>query len=118
MARNEFTCDCAVVHGDAVREVQSQMKDDALYKEASSFFKVLGDTTRFKILSALDYHELCVCEIANILSMTKSAVSHQLATLRDSGFVICRREGKTAYYSLADAHIKEILEAGIIHMQE
>lgn len=118
MARNEFICDCTVVHEDAVRAVKARMADEALYEKTATFFKTLGDTTRVKIISALDLHELCVCDIANILSMTKSAVSHQLKTLREAGFVACRRDGKTAYYSLADAHIKDILESGVDHVQE
>ncbi len=118
MSRNEYTCDCTVVHEDAVREVEKQMAEDALYEQAAAFFKVLGDMTRVKIISALVCRELCVCDIANILNMTKSAVSHQLATLRAANFVSCRREGKTAYYSLADEHIEEILGVGIVHIQE
>lgn len=118
MAKNEFTCDCTVVHEDVVREVREHMLTDELYSQAAGFFKILGDMTRVKIISAIDCHEMCVCDIANILSMTKSAVSHQLATLREAGFVTCRRDGKTVYYSLADTHIKEIFEAGVDHIQE
>ena len=118
MSRHEFTCDCTVVHEDVVRDVGQKMLGDGIYERAAGFFKILGDTTRVKIIDAIDRHEMCVCDIANILSMTKSAVSHQLATLREAGFVTCRRDGKTAYYSLADAHIKEILESGIDHIQE
>ena len=118
MSRNEFSCDCTIVHRDAVCEVRGKMQTEEIYSRAAGFFKLLGDGTRVKIIDALDRHELCVCDIANLLSMTKSAVSHQLALLRNAGFVVCRREGKTVYYSLADAHIREILEAGILHMQE
>ena len=118
MSKNEFTCDCTVVHEDVVQHVQTEMLTDDIYGKAAGFFKILGDMTRVKIIAAIDCHEMCVCDIANVLSMTKSAVSHQLATLREAGFVTCRREGKTAYYSLADTHIKEILESGIDHIQE
>ena len=118
MSKNEFTCDCTVVHEDAVRDVASHMADEGLYIKTAAFFKVLGDTTRVKIISALDVREMCVCDIANVLSMTKSAVSHQLATLREAGFVRCRRDGKTAYYSLTDAHIRLMLLSGIEHVQE
>jgi len=118
MSKNEFTCDCTVVHDDVVCEVRSEMLADEIYAKAAGFFKILGDMTRVKIIAAIDCHEMCVCDIANILSMTKSAVSHQLATLREAGFVKCRRDGKTAYYSLMDTHIKEILESGIDHIQE
>ncbi len=118
MPKNEFTCDCTVVHENIVRDVRSKMCSDELYRKTSDFFKVLGDMTRFKIVAALDCSEMCVCDIANILSMTKSAVSHQLSTLRKAGFVRFRREGKTVYYSLDDAHIKNIIETGMIHVQE
>jgi DNA-binding transcriptional ArsR family regulator len=118
MAGSEFCCEHTVVHEEAVRDAKRQMQTDETYSRAADFFKLLGDLTRVKIIGALDCHEMCVCDIANILSMTKSAVSHQLATLREAGFVTCRREGKTAYYSLADTHIKEILESGIDHIQE
>lgn len=118
MSRNEFTCDCTVVHEEVVHEVGQRMPEDELLRTTAGFFKVLGDMTRVKIITALELHEMCVCDIANILSMTKSAVSHQLATLRKAGFVTCRREGKTAYYSLADAHIRDILRAGIDHISE
>ncbi len=118
MSKNDFICDCTVVHEDAVNSVKAQMSDDALYQKTSTFFKALGDTTRVKIISALDISQLCVCDIANILSMTKSAVSHQLATLREAGFVKCRRDGKTVFYSLDDKHISDILEAGMDHVQE
>lgn len=118
MPRNEFTCDCTVVHDKAVLDAKSKMENDEIYSRAADFFKLLGDVTRVRIIGALDCHELCVCDLANILGMTKSAVSHQLALLRMAGFVVCRREGKAAFYSLADTHIREILEAGIIHIQE
>lgn len=118
MPRNEFTCDCTIVHEEAVREVTGRMLPDGVYCRAADFFKILGDMTRVKIISALNCRTLCVCDIANVLSMTKSAVSHQLATLRKAGFVTCRRDGKTAYYSLADAHIQKILESGVDHIQE
>lgn len=118
MPKNEFVCDCTVVHEDVVCHVREHMLSDELYRRAAAFFKLLGDMTRVKIISALDGHELCVCDIANLLSMTKSAVSHQLATLKDAAFVKCRREGKAVYYSLADEHIRGLLEAGIDHIQE
>ena len=118
MPKNEYFCDCTAVHADAVSEVVLHLEGDTLYRKTAHFFKILGDLTRVKIIAALNVRELCVCDIANILCMTKSAVSHQLARLRASGFVVCRRDGKTVYYSLADEHVKEILEAGIIHIQE
>lgn len=118
MSQSSYTCDCTVVHEDAVQAAREQMQADEVYGRAASFFKLLGDPTRVRIIGALDCRELCVCDISNILGMTKSAVSHQLALLRKADFVTCRRDGKVVYYSLADMHIKEILESGITHIQE
>lgn len=116
MSRNEFTCDCNVIHQDVVDRTLGKMpKDDTFYKLAE-FFKILGDTTRAKILFALDKNEMCVCDIANVLGMTKSSISHQLGTLRRSGIVKCRREAKTVYYTLDDDHVKRLFELGVEHI--
>lgn len=117
MGKNAFSCDCNIVHHDAVEAVREKMLTDEVYAQVSTFFKVLGDPTRMRIIWALDQTELCVCDIANILSMTKSAVSHQLGTLRNARLVKCRRDGKTVYYSLDDDHVKRMLEAGLKHTQ-
>lgn len=118
MPKNEYICDCTVVHKESVQKALQNLPKDAVLVKSATFFKVIGDRTRFTILVALAGGELCVCDLANVLSMTKSAVSHQLATLRENGFVRCRRDGKTVYYSLADDHVRKILEAGMIHVQE
>lgn len=118
MRKNEFTCDCTAVHEDVVRLVAAKLNGNPSLDEASAFFRVLGDSTRMKILWALDQHELCVCDIANVLSMTKSAVSHQLAVLRAASLVKFRRDIKTVYYSLADDHVQSIIEAGLEHVNE
>ena len=83
----------------------------------AEFFKILGDTTRAKILYALDQNEMCVCDIANVLGMSKSSISHQLGTLRRSGIVRCRKEGKEVYYTLDDEHVKGLFELGIEHIE-
>ena len=85
-------------------------------KGLSEVFKLLGDITRTQILWVLDKNEMCVCDIANVLNMTKSSISHQLAVLRKSGIVKCRREGKEVYYMLDDEHIKKLYEIGIEHI--
>lgn len=118
MGKNEFVCDCNAVHQDAVDTVAAKMPDEGCFTRLSDFFKVLGDNTRIKIVWALDEQELCVCDIANILHMTKSAVSHQLGTLRNANLVKTRRDSKTVYYALADDHVKELLEAGFEHINE
>ncbi len=92
-------------------------EDNDLY-DLSDFFKVLGDSTRSKIIWALDEHEMCVCDLAVLLGMTKSAISHQLRSLREANLVINRREGKNVFYSLADDHVKQIFEKGLEHIRE
>ena len=114
----EYTCECEAVHGDKVQEAASKMPDNEETIALADFFKVFGDTTRVKIIWALDNFDLCVCDIANLLGMTKSAVSHQLAILRRARLVTCKKVGKEAYYSLADGHVRRIIEAGKEHVEE
>lgn len=117
MSKNEFICDCNVIHKDLVDRVSNEMLSDDLFYKIADFFKILGDTTRMKILYALDKSELCVCDIANVLGMSKSSISHQLSTLRRSGIVRCRKVGKEVYYMLDDEHVKEVTEIGSIHIK-
>lgn len=117
MAKNEFVCDCNVIHQDVVDEITSVMLKDDLFYKIADFFKILGDTTRTKILFALDKKEMCVCDIANVLNMSKSSISHQLGTLRRSGIVRCRKDGKEVYYMLDDDHIKKVIEVAIEHIE-
>ncbi len=117
MARNEFVCDCNIIHKEIVEETLEHMKKDDLFYRMTDFFKILGDTTRLKILFALDRNEMCVCDIANVLSMSKSSISHQLGTLRRSGIVKCRRQGKEVYYMLDDEHIKQVFEIASEHVE-
>jgi len=108
--------DCNIIHEDAVEEVVKKMpKEDTLYRLAD-LFKLIGDTTRCRILFALDQKEMCVCDLANVLNMTKSSVSHQLAVLRRSGVVRCRKSGKEVYYTLDDEHIVKLFEIGLEHI--
>lgn len=118
MAKNDIFCDCEVIHADVVNNVKKRMpQEDELY-DLSDFFKVLGDSTRIKILWALDESEMCVCDLAVLLNMTKSAISHQLSSLKQANLVKYRKEGKVVYYSLADDHVKEIYEKGLDHIRE
>ena len=100
----------------AVGKAKTDMLDVEIIDSLSKLFKVFGDPTRIKILWALNVHELCVLDICKVLGMTKSAVSHQLSTLKEAKLVRARREGKEVYYSLDDEHVKEIFETGIIHV--
>ena len=117
MARNEFACDCNVIHQDLVESTQKQMVDEDVLNKMADFFSILGDTTRVKIQDALDKNELCVCDIANVLGMSKSSISHQLGTLRRSGIVKCRKVGKEVFYTLDDEHVEEVFEVAIEHIE-
>lgn len=117
MSKNEFICDCNVIHKDVVNKMAKEMLVDELFYNVSSFYKIIGDTTRMKILYILDKCEMCVCDIANVLSMSKSSISHQLGTLRKNKIVKCRRKGKEVYYMLDDDHVKKVIEIGIKHIE-
>ena len=110
-------CDCNVIHENVVEDVKSKMLDNEFITEISTFFKIFGDNTRVKILFALDHNEMCVCDIANVLNMTKSSISHQLSYLKDLNIVKSRKSGKEVYYSLDDEHVKEVFEVVISHIE-
>lgn len=116
MARNEFSCDCNVIHEEVVLEVLQKMPKEDTFNHLADLFKLIGDTTRCRILFALDQKEMCVCDLANVLNMTKSSISHQLAVLRKSGVVRCRKSGKEVYYTLDDEHIVQLFEIGLEHI--
>mgnify|MGYP001862940455 CR=1 FL=1 len=117
MSKNEFVCDCNIIHKDIVEKTKKNMLEEDTLNKLAEFFKIVGDTTRVKILFALDQNEMCVCDIANVLEMTKSSISHQLGTLRRSGIVKCRKLGKEVFYSLDDEHIKQVFEIGVEHIE-
>ena len=101
---------------EAIDRAKINMLEAETIDSLSKLFKVLGDPTRIQILWALNVHDLCVLDICEVLGMTKSAVSHQLGTLKEAKLVKARREGKEVYYSLDDEHVKEIFETGIVHV--
>ncbi len=111
-------CEVSAVHEDVVERVRGAMPDEDLLCDAAELFKVFGDSTRTRILSALFVEELCVCDIASLLCMTKSAVSHQLRILRQTKIVKSRRSGKEVYYSLDDEHIARIYGMALEHLME
>lgn len=111
-------CDCDVIHAEIVDAVRLKMPDENRLSDLADFFKVLGDSTRAKIICALDESEMCVCDLAVLLNMTKSAISHQLSALKQANFVKSRRDGKVIFYSLTDEHVKEIFEKGWEHVTE
>ena len=117
MSKNEFICDCNIIHQEIVDKTLKNMLDEDTFNKLAEFFKIVGDTTRVKILFALDQNEMCVCDIANVLGMSKSSISHQLGTLRRSGIVKCRKQGKEVFYMLDDNHVKDVFEVGIEHIE-
>ena len=112
------TCDCNQVHPDAVSLVQSKMPGEDPIYEVAELFKVFGDSTRARIICALSISELCVCDLSCLLNMSQSAISHQLRALKNARLVKSRRDGKTVFYSLADDHVKTIIDQGIEHVKE
>jgi len=111
-------CDCTVIHEDVVKKVGEAMPPEEELYDLAEFFKVFGDTTRIKILCALFSSEMCVCDIAALLNMSQSAVSHQLRVLKQARLVKYRREGKVVYYSLDDEHVKQVFDQGLLHIKE
>jgi ArsR family transcriptional regulator len=112
------SCGIDCLHEDAIGAVREQIPDDERILNLADMFKVISDSTRVKILAALDISELCVCDIALVVGLSQSAVSHQLRLLRQEHIVKNRRDGKTVYYSLADEHIMKILRISLTHISE
>ena len=92
MPKNEFVCDCNIIHEDKVKDTIEKMPESTILNNVAEFFKIMGDTTRCKLISALLQNEMCVCDLANILSMTKSSISHQLSKMKAAGIVKCRKK--------------------------
>lgn len=109
---------CCEAHAQAVETVADNLPDEEILYDVAELFKVFGDSTRVRIICALFESELCVCGIAEVLGMTQSAISHQLRVLKQARLVKYRREGKTVFYSLADAHIKTIFNQAFEHVME
>ena len=116
--KDRLACDCEVIHEDLVDDTRGKMKAQDDYIKLAELFKMFDDKTRVMILHALEQNEMCVCDLAALLGKTKSAISHQLKALRLANMVKFRREAQIVYYSLADDHIKEILDIGFSHIYE
>ena len=115
---NVECCEFMHTHDEIVERVQKEMPgEDTLY-DLTELFRIFGDSTRIRILYVLFEAEMCVCDIAALLGMTQSAISHQLRALKNARLVKSRRDGKTVFYSLADEHVKTILDQGIEHVTE
>ena len=117
LAQDEH-CDCNVIHEETVRAVRDRLPEEGGLYELADLFKVFSDSTRIRILAALAESELCVCDIAYLLDLTQSAVSHQLRTLKQTKLVRSRREGRIVFYALSDDHVKSILALGLSHVAE
>ena len=111
-------CDGMHSHPDTIKKIRERRFDENELCDLSELFKIFGDSTRIRILCTLALGEMCVCDLADALGMTVSAVSHQLAILRRAKLAAARREGKTVFYSLADEHVVLILEKGLEHIRE
>ena len=116
--KNIELCADECVHEDVIKKVTEIMPDEDIVFDLAELFKVFGDSTRLKILCVLLESEMCVCDIAQVLSMTTSAISHQLKVLKQAHLVKYRREGKTVFYSLSDDHVRSILDQGLEHISE
>lgn len=112
------TCGFLHVHENKVQQVRDMLPDEELLGRLSELFKVFGDNTRIRILYVLFEDEVCVCDLAQLIGMTQSAVSHQLRILKAAQLIKSRREGKTVFYSLADEHVRMMLRMGTEHVQE
>ncbi len=111
-------CDEFQLHPELVAQARMDMPDEEKLYDLAELFKVFGDTTRIRILYVLFESEMCVCDIAELLNMTQSAISHQLRVLKQARLVRNRREGKTIFYFLADDHVRTIIGQGMEHIEE
>ena len=111
-------CEYMHVHEEIVESVKNNLPDEEELFDLAEFYKVFGDSTRIKILYVLFEAEMCVCDIAQLLNMTISAISHQLRVLKNARLVKPRRNGKTVFYSLADDHVRTIISMGVEHIKE
>jgi len=114
--KEEDFCEVDIVNEEIVKEIKGQILGEDKINQLSQIFKTLGDPTRLKIIHVLSKRELCVCDIAAVLSMSQSAISHQLRVLRDMKLVKYRKEGKSAIYSLDDTHVIELFNQGLEHI--
>lgn len=115
---SELCCESHCVHDNLCQLVDSTMPDEMVLCDLAELFKVFGDSTRIRILFVLFEAEVCVCDLAQTLGMTQSAISHQLRILKQNKLVKSRREGKSMFYSLADDHVRSIISQGLEHIEE
>ena len=115
---NVECCELMCAHEEIVEKVQKEMPDEDTLYDLTELFRIFGDSTRIRILYVLFEAEMCVCDIAALLGMTQSAISHQLKILKQNRLIKSRREGKSVFYSLADDHVRAIIAQGQEHIEE
>lgn len=113
-----YCCDSTEIHEDLLKTVNETMPEETKLYDLAELFKVFGDSTRIRILFVLFEAEVCVCDLAQALNMTQSAISHQLKILKQSRLIKSRREGKSIFYSLADEHVRTVINQGLEHIEE
>lgn len=119
MAINDVEhCETCEIHEDKIKQVSEYMPDEDELYDLAELFKIFGDSTRIRILYVLFESEVCVCDLAEMLHMNQSAISHQLKILKQAKLVTGRREGKSVIYSLADEHVRTIIDQGREHIEE
>jgi ArsR family transcriptional regulator len=117
MPKNKFICDCHPINKELVIKTKKAMPENKFLKDIAAFFNIIGDETRCKILFALKENSMCVCDLANTLSMTKSSISHQLSKLKTNGVVKSQKIGKQVFYSLDDNHVFELFDISLKHVK-
>ena len=118
MRNKAILCECDIIHPESIKHVNERMLDEKTIDTLAALFQMFAHKTRAKILLSLSVEELCVCDIAAVMDMTKSAVSHQLALLKKAKLIKNRREGKNVYYSLDDEHVQKMIKMGLEHILE
>ena len=116
MGKYEAVCDCEIIHKEKVETAKKSILDEEKLLLISDFYKALSDSTRIKIINLLEKNELCVCDISNILNMTKSAVSHQLKNLKELNLIKSKKVGKEVWYTLSDDHVKQVFDISLDHI--
>lgn len=116
--KEELECEQTIIHEEVVEKVAAKMKSEETLMDLAEFFKIFADSTRIRIINALLHSDMCVCDIAYLLHMTHSAISHQLKILKQAKIVKYEKVGKVVYYSLDDDHIGKIFKVGLDHIEE
>ncbi|MDR1917494.1 MAG: metalloregulator ArsR/SmtB family transcription factor [Christensenellaceae bacterium] len=116
--KTQISCDCGAIHNEVIDRVKGKMPNNGEFYALSNLYKMFADNTRARILWALSCEEMCVCDLAVLLNVTKSAISHQLQSFRLLNLVKYEKRGKEVYYSLADEHVNVLLKYGLEHIKE